>query len=111
MVWYIFYNTFLRVFLFFKHWYIDSWYFTYGRILKFSRFIEKKYSIRINLHFLFEPLYQERNIVGYVLGFLFRLFIIIVSALLHLITFLFWGAIYTIWALIPIYIFYRIFNF
>ncbi|OGM92369.1 hypothetical protein A2755_01215 [Candidatus Wolfebacteria bacterium RIFCSPHIGHO2_01_FULL_48_22] len=93
-----------RIWAFFVHWYRDGALFAYGKLLGVWRRIDRAFGMRVNLRFLFKPLYQERNITGYVLGFLFRLlrlgvggvFIIILSSVICLV--------FLIWLAIPAYL-------
>lgn len=105
---YLFKNLFLYIVFFFKHWYYDGLVFIYGKALGAIRNLEKGLAIRLNIRFIFQPLYQERNIYGYVLGFLFRSFRIVVGTLLYLLIFIVAAAAYAIWALVPAYAVYKI---
>ena len=101
-------NLALTVFLFFKHWYVDGFNVTYGKALGIIRGLEKNLAIEINLRFLFRPLYQEYNIYGYVMGFLFRSLRIITGLFGYLMIMVAAIGIYIIWAAIPLFIVYKI---
>ncbi len=107
---YLLKNFIVDVFLFFKHWYWDGFHFIYGKALGIIRNLEKSLAIRINLRFLFQPLYQEYNIYGYVLGFLFRLFRILFGGLGYLLIMIFFLIVYLIWAFFPIFVVYKTLN-
>lgn len=69
---YLFDRFIYRIAHFLRHWYISS--FTH-----YSRFVvaclermDRTIALKVTWRNLFQPLYQERNIFGYVLGFLFR---------------------------------------
>jgi hypothetical protein len=105
---YLLRNLFLDILLFFKHWYYDGLIFIYGKALGIIRGFEKGLAIRINVRFIFQPLYQERNIYGYILGFLFRSFRIITGTFLYFLVIAGALMIYIFWASIPVYAVYQI---
>ena len=96
-----------RIGLFFRHWYVDGFLAIYGTWLRFLRMCERRLAIRINVRFLFQPLYQERNIVGYVLGFLYRFIKICLGGILYVITGVFACGVYVVWAVLPVLLLYR----
>ena len=98
----------LHILLFFRHWYEGGLFAIYGRALGLIRKMERAFSIRINIHFLFSPLYQERNIYGYVIGFLFRGVRIVFFGAVYLIVFVLAVVVYFLWAAIPVWILYHI---
>lgn len=107
---YLLKNLFLSVFLFFRHWYWDGFQFIYGKALGIIRALEKRLAIRINFRFLFKPLYQEYNIYGYVLGFLFRALRIITGGIGYLLIMAAAAAIYALWAALPAFALYMVIN-
>lgn len=102
VAWYLARGFVVNVLVFFKRWYLDSWYFIFGFGRRATRRLERSLALRINIHFLFAPLYQERNIYGYVLGFLFRSFKIVSGSVAYLIILFLTLAVYVCWALIPL---------
>lgn len=105
---YLIKNLLLSIVLFFKHWYWDGFHFIYGKALGIIRGLEKRLAIRINIHFIFKPLYQEYNIYGYFLGFLFRTFRIITGGLAYILIMAFFAAVYLLWAALPVFVAYKI---
>ena len=105
---YLFRNLFLTIFLFFKHWYVDGFNSVFGRALGTVRGLEKGLALRINFRFLFKPLYQEYNIYGYVMGFLFRVLRIIAGLLGYLFIMAVAVLVYVIWAAVPVFVAYKI---
>ncbi len=99
---YLFRTLLFHIFLFFKHWYSDALFLIYGVFLHAVRVFEKRLALRVNLHFLFKPLYQEYNIVGYVVGFLFRGLRIIFAGLVYCVLTVLALAAYVAWAAIPV---------
>ncbi|HPW34588.1 MAG TPA: hypothetical protein PK367_02405 [Candidatus Paceibacterota bacterium] len=101
-------NLFFHIFLFFKHWYWNSGQLIYGWTLQTIRNMERRLALRINMRFMFQPLYQEYNIYGYILGFMFRAFRIITGGISYILIIIFASITYLVWVLIPIFIVYRI---
>jgi len=97
-------NSFL---LFFVHWYWDGFSFVYGKTLALLRGLERHFALRASLYFLFKPLYQERNVIGYVLGFSYRLVRITLGGFLALLLCVLATAVYIFWALVPAYMLYK----
>ncbi len=105
---YLIKNLLLSILLFFKHWYWDGFQFIYGKALGIIRGLEKSLAIRINLRFIFKPLYQEYNIYGYFLGFIFRALRIVAGGLAYIFIMAFFALIYLLWAALPVFFAYKI---
>lgn len=105
---YIVKSFLFNIVLFFKHWYVDGWYWVYGRVLRALRVIEARIGMRVHIRFLFVPLYQEYNIFGYVIGFLFRIFRIGLGTVLYGCIAVFGALLYMVWAAIPLVLVLRI---
>jgi len=104
---YLIRNLFFTIFLFFKHWYVDGWYFAYGIFLRVMRALDRHFAVRVNLHYLFQPLYQQYNVVGYSIGFVFRALRIALGGLVYLFIVILALALFIVWVLIPLYFLYR----
>ncbi len=99
-----------RIMEFLRHWYVKS-----GRV--YSNFILNKLTQidevlawRITLNHLFEPLYKDYSIIGYVLGFLFRLLRLCVASIVYLVVFAIALSGYVLWLLIPPIVVWRFFT-
>jgi hypothetical protein len=103
-------TLYFRVLMFFKRWYVSTFFKVYWNALRMIDYFERKIAVRANAHFLFKPLYQEYNIVGYVLGFVFRFFRIGSGYFLYFLIILFSFIFYVCWALLPIFLIYKIIN-
>lgn len=90
--------------LFFKHWYVDGLHWIYGTAFAIARRIERMTSLRVQLHFLFTPLYQERNIIGYVLGFIIRGSMVVIGGGMIGIVAVIGLVVYGAWAIIPAFV-------
>jgi hypothetical protein len=97
-----------RIYMFFRRWYAGGFLMLYGMWLGLVRASERRLAIRINARFLFQPLYQERNIVGYVMGFLYHFFKIFLGGVWYGITACIIAFLYLLWAAVPIALIYKI---
>lgn len=93
---------------FLRHWYIKSFFvyvhFIVSQLEKIDRFL----AFKITLRHLFQPLYQDHSIIGYILGFIFRSIRLCMGAIIYLTIFTVAVAIYIVWLAIPILIIYQI---
>ena len=78
--------------------------FFYGKTLGILMLLERTLAVKISIHFLFAPLYQERNVIGYILGFVFRLCRIVLGGILYVLIIIAASILYIIWALIPAFL-------
>lgn len=102
-----FYN---RVVEFLRDWYVGSfWMIAHAGLTEFE-YLDRSLALRVNVTHIFQPLFQDRSVIGHTLGFLFRSARIAFA----LIIYLFVGAVFVIayvfWALIPIILLYSIFT-
>lgn len=104
-------NRFFYRFLgFFRRWYLDGSR-AYGRFaFSFLEKQEKKLALKITLEHFFEPLYQDRSFIGYILGFFFRSGRLIFGGAAFLILSITAAFFYFVWLAIPIYVIFQILN-
>ena len=107
-IWYFVRSLAFSIVFFLKHWYLDGFFAVARAVGLILGSLEKSLALKINLYFIFEPLYQERNIYGYVIGFLYRSFKLFFGGLLYAVIVLCGVGAYALWALIPLYGIYRI---
>lgn len=72
--------------------------------------LDRSLALRVTLHHIFEPLYQDRSVIGYVLGFIFRIIRVIVAFLVYGVIAIIFIAAYIIWAAYPLYLIYCAFT-
>ena len=101
---YLVQKFFYRIFKFVYNWYVGGfWAVGHGAITIFEG-IDQYFAFKITLKHLFQPLYQDRTILGYILGFIFRTFRVLMGMVVYAALFLIVAGIYILWAGIPIYI-------
>lgn len=101
---YLIQRFFYRIYKFFYDWYVGGFLAIGGAAVVVFEGLDQTVAFEITLRHLFEPLYQDRTILGYILGFIFRFFRVLVGGVLYASLFLLTLAIYLAWAVIPIYL-------
>jgi hypothetical protein len=108
---YLFYRFFLRIYLFFYHWYVDG----SVRFLRFFRNVffglEQGFAIRLTIRYFFVPLYKDYTIIGRIIGPIFRLGRIVIGLIIYCSAFLIILTSYLFWILIPPTLFFYGFSF
>ncbi len=107
---YLFNRFFYRIADFFRHWYFGSFRLYSHFIISLLEKLDRRLAFKITLRHLFQPLYQDRTMIGYILGFFFRAGRLIVGGIIYIFVLLLAIFFYLIWLAIPIYIMYRIFK-
>lgn len=75
--------------------------------VSFLERLDRTFALQITLRYIFEPLYQDRTILGYILGFIFRSGRVVLACAIYLLVVVFFVAIYLGWALLLPYVVYR----
>lgn len=99
---YLFKQFVFRLGNFIRHWYLGVGIFWWGKLLKVLSNLDKTFAVHITLKHWLEPLYQDRTIMGYILGFIFRTSRIIIGSIVYFFIGIFFAILYLIWILIPI---------
>lgn len=93
---------------FLRHWYVKS-----ARI--YSNFVLERFermdhvlAWKITAKHLFQPLYKDYSVAGYVLGFLFRFVRLLAASAVYAVAFVLAVALYLAWLALPAFIVYRI---
>ncbi len=95
----------IRDFLY--HWYVGSFRNVSHFMLNIYESLDKTFALRINLKSLFKPMYQDRSIIGYVIGFFFRGFKILAASVIYLLLFFASVFLYFLWVIAPAVIIYE----
>ncbi len=105
---YLFDRFIYRISHFMRHWYVDS-FFSYSHFV-ISRLedMDQTIALKVTWRNLFQPLYQEHNIIGYVLGFIFRSTRLIMGGVVYAAIIIVASAVFLVWAGIPPYILLKI---
>lgn len=104
-----FFDRFIyRISHFMRHWYVDSF-------SAYSRFVvarledmDQVIALKVTWRNMFQPLYQERNVAGYLFGFFFRLMRLLIGSVLYAIVITFAALLFLAWAAIIPYIIIKI---
>jgi hypothetical protein len=93
---------------FFRDWYVGSFFLLSRLASHIFRVLDRNLALRINLHHFFEPLYQDRTVIGYILGFIFRSLRLLIGLVSYFVLFVAFVLIYVAWCLIPVYLVYEV---
>ena len=99
-----------RIFEFVRHWYVKSLrIYTNFLITKLEQ-LDYYIAWKITLRNIFEPLYKDYSILGYILGFIFRSLRLLMGTFIYAIIFSLAAFCYLIWLATPFYIVFKIFS-
>lgn len=98
-----------RIKEFLRHWYVKSVR-IYGNFAldQFEK-ADKVLAWKITARHLFQPLYKDYSLIGYMLGFLFRFLRLLIASAVYAVMFAVALFFYLVWLLLPAYIVFRIF--
>ncbi len=91
-------------------WWHDSFFWWLEKWQKIHLDIEKTFAVKINLKYIFSPLYQDYSLVGFAVGIPARILRIIFGILIHILILTLLVFLYLCWAVIPFFIIYKIFK-
>ncbi len=109
LIFYLLWLFFYRLFEFFRHWYVKSFFIYSDKILNLFSYLDKFFALKVTLRHFFQPLFQDYSLIGYLFGFIFRSLRILISLFVYLLVFLLALFIYLFWLAIPIYLIFKIF--
>ncbi len=92
---------------FVQHWYADGFKAVAGTAVEFFYRLDKIFAVKVNLKLLFTPLYQDRSFIGYVLGFLFRSFRVLIGGVIYIFLGFVSACAYIAWGAIPVFLLYK----
>ena len=99
-----------RIVEFLRHWYVKSVRIYSDFVLNVLGRIDYYLAWKITLKYLFQPLYKDYSLIGYILGFLFRSGRLITASIIYGVLFFIAVGLYLFWLLIPIILIYLIFR-
>ena len=100
-------RAFYRLRMFFEHWYVGSFLAIGGQTLNFLTRLDQTFALKVTATHLTAPLYQDHSIVGHALGFFFRFWRLVITAVIYAVVVAAAAAVYVAWAAIPFAIIYR----
>ncbi len=68
--------------------------------------LDQVFALKVTLRYMFRPLYQDRSVIGYALGFFFRAIRALTGALVYAALWLVFTAAYIAWAATPLGLIY-----
>lgn len=106
---YIFSRFFYRIAEFLRHWYVVGTYKYTDLVMGILRRMDRTLAWRITLKYLFKPLYGDYSALGYVMGFVFRLFRLFVGSVIYFAVFIVALLAYLLWLSLPLYLIAKLF--
>ena len=79
------------------------------KVTEYFHRLDRTFAWKITFQNLFQPLYKDYTIVGYILGFTFRVTRLVVASVVYGVLFVVSVGIYLVWALLLPYFIVRIF--
>lgn len=93
---------------FFNNWYVRGTRFFWVHFINLLTSFDRSLAIRVTLQHLFEPLYQDRTVVGYVLGFIFRVLRVLIGFVIYLVIVAVALVLYAVWILLPAFLIFKV---
>ncbi len=97
-----------RIWLFIKHWYIGGFVRGITWHLAVLEQLDRFFALKITFRYLFQPLYRDYTVIGYLFGFLFRSIRIISALIIYALFAVLSLMLYLGWASIPLLLTYRV---
>jgi hypothetical protein len=72
--------------------------------------LDRSFALKVTLRHIFEPLYQDRSVIGHILGLIFRTVRVIGALVVYGVIALIFVMIYILWAAVPLVLIYNIFT-
>lgn len=88
--------------MFFYNWYVASFFAFSDFFTSVFERLDQSWALKVTARNLFRPLYQDRTIVGFILGFLFRLVRLAIGAVLYGVVLVVSASLYLILAALPV---------
>lgn len=92
---------------FLRHWYLDSFTIISHFLVSLLERLDRTFALKVTLRHIFEPLYQDRTILGHLLGFVFRSLRLILAIAVYIVVVSFFVMFYLLWILLLPYVVYR----
>jgi hypothetical protein len=93
---------------FFNHWYSGGFKIWSHAVVSFMERLDRRLAFKTTIRYIFHPLYQDRSLVGYALGFIFRVARILIGAAVYGLIIVFSVGLYLLWAAAPLYAIFKI---
>lgn len=108
---YIFWRLWRDIREFFHHWYVHAFFVMIHGTLGLLERLDRSFALKITLRHFGQPLFQDRTLVGYILGFFFRSFRILSAFIIYFLVIAAATGVYFAWSLVPLYVIFMIFIF
>ncbi len=92
---------------FLEDWYLDSFKWTSYRVFNLLEGLDKTFALKITLRHFVEPLYGDRNLIGYFMGIVWRSLRVAVALALYLLIVVVCLSVYLVWLALPPYLLFK----
>jgi len=97
-----------RFFGFLDHWYRGGTRFFWSQFKDTIGSLEGIFAVVLTIRHLFEPLYQDRTVIGYILGFIFRTLRVAIGLVVYAFTTVAVFVFYLLWLSLPVFAVYKV---
>ncbi|MDP2704673.1 MAG: hypothetical protein Q8P01_05740 [bacterium] len=105
---YLIHRVAYRVLEFFRHWYVNGFRLYWSFIVRSLMWFDRYFAWKITLRHIFEPLYKDYSVLGYMLGVPFRFGKVVAGGVVYALFLFVAAAVFLIWLLAVPYIIVRI---
>jgi hypothetical protein len=105
---YLFRLFFGRIGDFLRHWYVSSFYALTNWTVSLLEFLDRSFALKVNVRYWLHPLFQEKSILGYLVGFFARTVRIVLASIVYAFIILIALGVYLAWIVLPIWVVYKI---
>jgi len=92
---------------FMKHWYVGGFMAISRQAVSLLEQLDRTFALQVTLRYIFEPLYQDRTVLGHILGFIFRSVRILLALVIYVVVLAVFTIIYFAWSILLPYALYR----
>jgi len=97
-----------RLFGFLDHWYRGGTRFFWNQLGDTISSFEGIFAVVLTVRHLFEPLYQDKTVMGYILGFIFRTLRASIGLVVYAFTTVVVFTFYLLWLALPAFAIYKV---
>lgn len=96
-----------RIWDFLRHWYVNGSYIATDLTVRLLEALDRRLALKVNVRYWLQPLFQEKSVIGYGVGFVFRTLRIIFAFVIYSLIIAFAAIIYFLWAAVPFFLIYK----
>lgn len=98
----------LSILGFVEHWYIDSFHFALRKVFQMLGRMENTFALKVTLRNFFQPLYQDRSLLGFFMGIWWRTLRLALGFFAYAAFILAAIFVYFLWLVLPAFLIFKI---